>query len=107
MKSRKPTGSFAPHELRRFIFPMSVSTIVIMTGLILEDVFDESLFNPGVLVYSLILISGRIINHFVIVRTADFRETYGWLNAILSGIGLGLLPYVLPARGRDCLRTSV
>src|SRR5215211_3662925 len=98
MKSRKPTGSFAAHELQRFILPMSAATIVIMTGLILEDVFDPSLSNPGLLVYILILITGRIINHFVIVRTADFRETYGWLNAILSGIGLGLLPYVLPAR---------
>jgi diguanylate cyclase (GGDEF)-like protein len=68
-----------------------------MTGLILEDLFNPSSFSPNLIVYGLIVITGTIINHFVIVRTADFRETYGWLNAILSGIGLGLLPYILPA----------
>ena len=97
MKSRKPTGSFAPNEVQQFIFPITLSTILLMTGLILEDLFNHSSFNPFFIVYGLIVITGTVINHFVIVRTADFRGTYGWLNAILSGIGLGLLPYVVPA----------
>ena len=96
MKSRKPTGSFAPHEVQRFIFPITLSTIVLITGLILENVINGSAFDPGLTVFGLIVITGTVINHFVIVRTADFRETYGWLNAVLSGIGLGLLPFVLP-----------
>jgi diguanylate cyclase (GGDEF)-like protein len=101
MKLRKPSGSFAPHEVQRFILPMGLSTIVIMTGLILEDVIDPSVVNPGLIVYGLILIVGTIINHFVMVRTADFRETYGWLNAILSAISLGLLPYIVPSHMRE------
>jgi diguanylate cyclase (GGDEF)-like protein len=75
---------------------MTLSTIAIMVGLILEDLFNPTSFNPGLIVYGLIIIMGAVINHFVIVRTADFRETYGWSNALLSGVGLGLLPYVLP-----------
>jgi hypothetical protein len=98
MKLRKPSGSFAPHEVQQFILPMGLSTIVIMTGLILGDIFDPSVLNPGLIVYGLILILGTIANHFAMVRTADFRETYGWMNAILSAIGLGLLPYIVPAR---------
>ncbi len=96
MKSSKPTGSFAPPEVQRFILPMTLSSIAIMAVLILEDVFNEAPLHINLLVYGLIIITGTVINHFVIIRTADFRETYGWLNAILSGIGLGLLPYVLP-----------
>jgi hypothetical protein len=37
-----------------------------------------------------------LINNSVITRTANFRQSYGWLNAVLTGIGLGLLPYILP-----------
>jgi diguanylate cyclase (GGDEF)-like protein len=96
MKSSKPTGSFAPPEVQRFILPMTVSSIAIMAGLILEDLFNEAPLHVGFVVYGLIIIAGTITNHFVIVRTPDFRETYGWLNAILSGVGLGLLPYILP-----------
>jgi diguanylate cyclase (GGDEF)-like protein len=96
MKSRKPAGTFAPHEVQQIILPITLSTLVIMSGLLLEDFLKSSPFSPGLMVYGLILIAGTVINHFVIVRTADFRETYGWLNAILSGIGLGLIPYILP-----------
>jgi len=96
MKSRKPAGSFAPHEVQQIIFPITLSTLAIMTGLIVEDLFDPSSLHLGLIVYGLIIITGTVINHFVIVWTADFRETYGWLNAILTGIGLGMLPYVLP-----------
>ncbi|HEU4745700.1 MAG TPA: GAF domain-containing protein, partial [Anaerolineales bacterium] len=67
-----------------------------MTGVILEDIFNASSLHLGMVVYGLIVILGTVINHFVMIRTADFQEKYGWLNAILSGIGLGLLPYILP-----------
>jgi diguanylate cyclase (GGDEF)-like protein len=97
MKSRKPTASFAPHEIQRFILPISLSSVAIITILILKDLLNGSSFNTGLIVYGFIIITGTMINHFVIIRTADFRETYGWLNAILSGVGLGLLPYILPA----------
>jgi hypothetical protein len=77
MKLRKPAGSFASHEVQRFLLPITLSTLAIMTGLILEDLFNPALFNPGLIVYGLIVITGTILNHFVIVRTTDFRETYG------------------------------
>src|ERR687891_394080 len=96
MKARKPAGSFAPHEVQKFIFPITLSTIVIMLVLILESLVNRSSFNSSLITYGAIVITGTIVNHFVIVRTADFRETYGWLNALLTGIGLGVLPYTLP-----------
>jgi hypothetical protein len=47
MKLRKPAGSFAPHEVQRFILPIGISTILFMAGLILENVFDPSLLSVG------------------------------------------------------------
>ncbi len=96
MKSRKPTGSFAPHEVRRFIRPITLTSIVIMVGLILLSLLNEASLNVELIVYGCIVIAGTLINNTVMVRTANFRESYGWLNAVLSGVGLGLLPYILP-----------
>lgn len=98
MKSRKPLGSFAPQEVQQFILPITISAILLVTGLIVADLYNGTPFNTRLVVYGLIVIFGTIINHAVIVHTADFRQSYGWLNAILSGIGLGLLPYVLPVQ---------
>src|SRR5688500_16114805 len=32
----------------------------------------------------------------MVAKASNFRETYGWFNSILTGIGLGLLTYFLP-----------
>jgi diguanylate cyclase (GGDEF)-like protein len=98
MKVRKPAGSFAPHEVQQFILPISLCSIGMMAIIMLDSLIYEPSFNSGLTAYALLVIVGTIINHLVIVRTADFQETYGWLNAILSGIGLGLLPFFLPAQ---------
>lgn len=96
MKLRKPSGSFAPQEVRRFILPITLTSILVMAGVILHNLWDAPPFDLRLLVYSGIVIVGTIMNNVMIVRTADFRESYGWPNAILSGIGLGMLPYLLP-----------
>lgn len=96
MKLRKPSGSFAPQEVRRFIFPITVTSILVMAGVILHNLLDAPPFDMRLLAYSGVIILGTIMNNVMIVRTADFRESYGWLNAILSGFGLGMLPYLLP-----------
>src|SRR6266498_76397 len=96
MKSKKPMGSFAPHEVQRFILPMTLSCIVIMIGLILEGLLNSASTSPYLIIYGCLAIAYLVINNALIIRTTNFRETYGWQNAILSSIGLGLLPYVLP-----------
>ena len=96
MKSRKPTGSFAPHEVQRFILPITISSIVIMAVLIVEDILNGPPLNISLIIYGSVVIVCTLVNNAVLIRTADFRQSYGWLNAILTGIGLGLLPYILP-----------
>lgn len=97
MKSRKPSGSFAPHEVQRFILPITVTSLIIMGGLVAGNLlFNTSSSRLVPIIYGVIVIIGTLINHAMIVRTANFRESYGWLNAISSGVGIGLLSYVLP-----------
>jgi diguanylate cyclase (GGDEF)-like protein len=96
MKSRKPAGSFAPHELQQFILPIAIASIIIMGILITEDLLSGPPLNINLIFYASVVILGTLINNTVISRTTDFGESYGWLNAILTGIGLGLLPYILP-----------
>jgi diguanylate cyclase (GGDEF)-like protein len=98
MKLKKPTTSFAPPEVRRFILPITLTTIALMVGVILDNLLVEPSLNIGLIVSCIIIIIGTFINDAVIVRTADFREAYGWLNAILTGVGLGLLLYILQGR---------
>jgi diguanylate cyclase (GGDEF)-like protein len=96
MKSRKPAGSFAPHELQQFILPIAIASIIIMVILITEDLLSGPPLNINLIFYASVVIIGTLMNNAVISRTTDFGESYGWLNAILTGIGLGLLPYILP-----------
>jgi diguanylate cyclase (GGDEF)-like protein len=39
-----------------------------------------------------------VVNLALILRTNNYNETYGMLNAIISGFGLGIFPYVVPQR---------
>ncbi len=95
MKSRKPTGVFAPQELQQFILPITISSVTILSILMIQDLVGEPPVNLKLIVYGTVVIVGTLINNAVLVRTGDFRQSYGWLNAFLTGIALGLLPYVL------------
>jgi diguanylate cyclase (GGDEF)-like protein len=101
MTPRKPSGSFAPHEVQRFILPITLTSIAIMVGLIAWNLMMSSSLNVVLIVYGCVVIAGVLITHAVIVRTPNFHESHGWPNAILSGVGLGLLPYILPADLRE------
>jgi hypothetical protein len=96
MKSRKPLGSFSPHELQRFILPITISSVIVMAVLIVQDLLAGSSVDINLTIYTAIIIVFMLINHTTIARTENFQQSYGWLNAILAGLGLGLLPYILP-----------
>jgi hypothetical protein len=95
MRSRKPSGLFAPQEVGKLILPISLTSISMMVLLIVEEFVSRRALDIEVIVYGCVIIAGTLINNAVMVRTANFRDSYGWLNAILTGVGLGLLPYVL------------
>ena len=96
MKLRNPAESFAPHELQRFILPITISSILIFFFMIFEELLHAPLLNIKLMIYGSTVIICTMINHLVIIRTVNFKQSYGWLNAVLTGIGLGLLYYILP-----------
>jgi hypothetical protein len=96
MKSRKPAGSFAPHELQRFILPITISSVIIMAILVMQGLLSNSSININLTIYGVFVIIGTLINNTVIVRTENFQQSFGWLNAVLTGTALGILPYLLP-----------
>lgn len=96
MKSRKPSGFFAPQEVRKFLLPITLTSISMMALLIVENVVSGRTLDIKAIVYGCVIIAGSLVNNVLIVRSTNFRDSYGWLNAVLSGVGLGLLPYILP-----------
>jgi len=98
MRSKRPTTSFAPYEVRRFILPLTIGTIIVLIGIIIYSSLHESAYNFPLLFYAVIAILYASINSLLIARTTNYNESYGWANAILGGIGLGFLFYLLPER---------
>ena len=96
MKNRKPAMSFAPPEIQRFIRPLTLTSILILLILIVEGFFSLPSPNIALIVYSVIGAAYVLINNALISRATRFRESYDWVNSIISGIGLGMLPYLLP-----------
>jgi len=101
MKNKKPLASFAPHEIQFFILPITLSFICILTGVILEHLVNDSRLNIPLLIYGGIVTAYTLINSALIIRTSNYRATYGLANSILSGIGLGLYVYVSTENMRD------
>lgn len=96
MRSKKPISSFAPHEVRRFILPVTLASICIVVVVIVENILSSASPDFPLIAYAGIVIIYTFVNNVLVASATDFRETYGWFNAILTGIGLGLLAYFLP-----------
>jgi len=96
MRSKKPISSVAPHEVRRFILPVTLASICILTGVILENILNSASIDIPLIAYASIVTIYILVNNVLVTRASNFRETYGGVNSILTGIGLGLLTYFLP-----------
>jgi diguanylate cyclase (GGDEF)-like protein len=97
MKIKKPSASFAPHEVRRFILPITVASIWIVAGLMIENLLNSSSIDYSLLTYGGIVIFYALVNNILISRSIDVRESHDWFNAISTGISLGVLTFFLPA----------
>src|SRR6266536_4654658 len=101
MKNKKPLASFAPHEIQRFIYPITLAFVSIIAVVMIEHLVNDTVINIPLLIYGGMTIIYSLINNSLVIRTTNYRESYGLLNAFLSGIGLGLYIYVSPANMRE------
>jgi diguanylate cyclase (GGDEF)-like protein len=96
MRNKKPIASFAPHEIQRFVLPITLAFVCIIAGVIIEHLVKNSEVSISLLAYGGVAILYSSINDVLIVRTNNYRETYGLFNSVLSGIWLGLFVYIFP-----------
>lgn len=96
MRAKQPTTPFSPHEIRSFILPLVLASITLLAGVIVNTTLDGSTLNISLIIYGVIGILYFLISNILIVRLIVLRKTYGIINAILSGVGLGILSFFLP-----------
>src|SRR6266498_1763785 len=101
MKNKKPLASFAPHEIQRFIYPITLAFVSIIAAVMIEHLVNDTVVNIPLLIYGGITIIYSLINNNLVLRSTNYRERYGLINSILAGIGLGLYIYVSPANMRE------
>ncbi len=96
MKNKRPIASFAPHEIQRFILPITLSFICIISIVMIEHLVNDDSINGILLIYGLLAIGYALLNNMLVIRTDNYHERYGPMNSILTGVGLGLYMYVAP-----------
>lgn len=96
MKNRKSIATFAPHEIHRFVLPASLAMVCLIAFVVIEHLILDTQLNYLVLAYGIVTIFYSLSNIALILRTNNYGETYGFTNAIISGIGLGVFYYVIP-----------
>lgn len=96
MKSSKPTTAFAPHEVNRFLAPLALASVFFMVVIILQGLLAEPAQNLYMVLYGIAGSFYILLYNTLISGSTFFRKRYSWINSISSGIGLGLLVYILP-----------
>jgi len=96
MKSRKPITAFSPHELMRFMAPVTLVMTLFMLVILMDGLLIESHPDIWMVLYGLSGILYIAIFSALVKKSAFFQENYGWYYSIITGIALGLLPSILP-----------
>lgn len=107
MKSTKPVAPFSSQEIRRFISPLTIATAFILVITIAGTVLEHPESYILLLAFGFFGITYIFIAHILLVRSAFRFSTYKLLNSILSGIGLGILYFLLPGRLGEVLHILV
>ena len=97
MKSKKPVTPFTPHEIGWFIAPLSMGSIFFMAAITLVGILGE-VARPALILYGVLGLFHTLYFSDRIKKSPNFREKYGWVFAITSGVGLGIMIYILPER---------
>ncbi|MEP6894689.1 MAG: hypothetical protein ABI986_03685, partial [Chloroflexota bacterium] len=96
MKSNKPITAFAPHEVNRFLAPLVLAAIFFIALIICFGLLIKPNPNIAMIIYGVMGTLYLLINNALIARSAFILKTHGWLHSITSGIGVGILAYILP-----------
>lgn len=98
MKNANGLVPFSQQELRKFILPVTVTAIFVLVTILFESLFLEE---PVAIVPAMVSAAGilYIVTLDRLTRSVPhFRVNSRWIHPILSGIGIGILPYLIPSR---------
>jgi diguanylate cyclase (GGDEF)-like protein len=101
MRAKKPVASFAPHEIQRFILPITLAFVCVIAGVIIEHMLNDPEVNTGLIVFGFIVIFYILMNNALIIRVTNYQQIYGLINSVFSGAGLGLFAYFVPENVRE------
>ena len=96
MKSAKPINPFSPLEIRKFVMPVSLATIFVFVGMVVEVFYSPTPFNKYLIAYGVLGVLYIVMCNVVLVRFSNIRPSHGTINSVLTGIGLGYLFLLLP-----------
>lgn len=96
MKSAKPVNPFSPLEIRKFVMPVSLAAILVIAGMLVEILYSPTPFDLYLIICGVLGVLYIVLCNVALVRLSNIRHSFGTINAILTGIGLGYLSLILP-----------
>ena len=107
MKNSKPATPFTPHEIRRFISPLTITTVVILSVMTLDAILGPYGPNYLLVIFGSLGIAYVTTIHSLIVQSAFRLDIYRLVNSILAGLGLGILSFFIPETTNDVMHVLV
>jgi diguanylate cyclase (GGDEF)-like protein len=101
MKSSKPITAFAPHEVNRFLAPISLTAVFFMVFILLDGLLTKPNPNLSMIFYGVAGTFYALIYVILIAQSSADHGREGWLYALTTGTGLGILAYILPTHLRE------
>lgn len=96
MRSKRSTPTFAPHEIQRFLLPITLTFVCLLAGILIEHLVNDVPIQVPFIVYGITAMILAFINNYLVISTNNYSEKYGFINSVLTGIGLGLYLYIAP-----------
>lgn len=95
MKSAKSVAPFAPHEIRRFISPLTLASTALMAGIIADALSAPPAPDILLMLWGAAGIGYIALTHYLLVRSTFQSTSYKLLNSLLTGIGIGIFNILL------------
>jgi diguanylate cyclase (GGDEF)-like protein len=96
VKSTKTINPFAPLEIRKFVMPISLASIIVLAGMAISTIYNPTPTSLHIILFGTLGIFYVIIANFIMIRFNINRISYEIVSSLLAGIGLGYLCSILP-----------
>jgi diguanylate cyclase (GGDEF)-like protein len=107
MKSRRLLTAFSAHEVKRFIAPAILAIVLFLVVIAADGALVETGPNLWMISYGLVGIICAFLYTKVVTRSGFHRPNLSWSFSLMSGVTLGLLPYMLPSHLMDLFHILV